>query len=54
MVLHKVNPAWGRRFALTMFYGAKTRKEMKKSARADDETTGPGGLGLVGFSPALR
>ena len=30
LVLHKVNPTWGRRFALTMFYAARTQAELKK------------------------
>ena len=33
LVLHKVNPAWGRRFALTMFYAARTQAELKSEER---------------------
>lgn len=32
LVLHKVNPTWERRFALTMFYAAKTSSELKRDA----------------------
>ena len=33
LVLHKVNPAWGWRFALTMFYAARTQAELKSEER---------------------
>ena len=45
MVLHKVNPTWARRFAITMFYAAATKKELKAKEREED---GPkAGLGQI-------
>lgn len=44
-VLHKVNPTWARRFALTMFYAAKTQKELKREARGKAHSES--GLGAI-------
>ena len=51
LVLHKVNPAWERRFALTMFYAAMTGNELKREARAKQDEwvagSAAGGLGRI-------
>ena len=52
MVLHKVNPSYARRFALTMFYAAKTQKELKRDEReqAAEGLQGGEGLGVLSFA----
>lgn len=45
-VLHKVNPTWGTRYAITMFFAASTKRELKEKEKKERQG-GAGGLGAL-------